>query len=137
MKKLKRKVHKAYKARKLNKALFCLKKAFEANVEAHKYSKSALDAYLKKDYDLANRFSSRKLQRYGIKSSKVVEAIWLIGEYKLPIKYGYGFEDGKKRIICFSYKNRQISFHFFGLFDGIGKYTDAWNSTVNKKFHFV
>ena len=105
------------KKRKLRRALLIIKEAFDANCEAHNTW----------DYGESQKW-------YGLKARKVREAIELIKEHSLRIKYGYGFDSTSKEIIYFSFGGEQCSFHFFDSFRGVKKYHGAWKGTVNQEF---
>ena len=117
------------------KIITILKKGFNANLEAHKYSQESQDCYYSDDHSGASFNSYLKSQKYAIKTEKIKEAISFIKKNNIPVKYGWGKdEDGEKNLIYFSLNDEQVSFHFFGSFRGIKKYKGSWKGQKNKSF---
>lgn len=118
--------HYLYKMRKEYIACIkILKRAFNINVAAHKYSEKSQEAYRRWDYDLAGFFSDRKSDCYRHKSERIADAIRIIKKYKLPIKWGLN-----DWIFYFCIHWRQISFHTFGR-NTYKRYNGKWSCREN------
>lgn len=130
------------KVKKILKALTIIYRAFEANLDAHRYRDRSQDAYHCYDHDGARYFSDLKSEKYAEKERYILEAIRYIQKNKLPIKYGIEYQEAEfdalyrkseSIIFYFCFAGKQVSFHGVHLnnLDKIKKYHGKWSNRRN------